>query len=245
MKIQITSDAHIDINLWTHQLIDVFANKHNAQILIIAGDLCEIGYKKKDMFFNKFIKPNFEHIIIIPGNHDYYGTIWRDDHNLNNSIGNVHLLDNRSITIEGVNFIGSTLWTKPLKKQTTAILNTINDYYKIIDFNISRSTNEFLKNKSFIKYELEKSKLPNIVITHHLPSEILLNGFYVDSDISSVYASNIDLESINATHWIHGHSHNSFEKKIKDCMFIRNPFGYSKCGQADNYKTKIINIKET
>ena len=121
MKISYTSDLHLE-----HKSITM-SNTNNADVLILAGDICVAAklFEKEDpmigsptserfhTFFDNCSK-EFKHIIYIGGNHESYLE------NINESmpyikehlgyIKNLHILDNESIEIDGITFVGSTLW---------------------------------------------------------------------------------------------------------------------------------------
>ena len=91
-----------------------------ADVLVLAGD---IGYpmgnheKNYISLLEKF-KQKYHDVIIVPGNHEYFQT---KDYNRKEiidklrkicSLTSTHLLDNDSIQINGINFMGTTLWTR-------------------------------------------------------------------------------------------------------------------------------------
>lgn len=245
-KCQIASDLHVDINNWNN-IIPFFKNKNSeADILLLAGDTCQDNYSKRKLFFNKHILPNYKHVIEVSGNHDFYGSHWNTNHNYNFTENNYHHLDNGVIKIEGVNFVGSTLWSDVLLNQSRNIEKYINDYHYINGFGVKISRTEFKKNTEFIFNQLENKNNLNIVITHHLPFDNLTSSEYVQSELSSAYSSNVQDavfgRDINAKYWIHGHSHNFCEKQIYGCNFLRNPYGYEKNGENSDFKTHIITI---
>lgn len=79
----------------------------------------------------------YAHVIFVTGNHEYYNdTLTESD--INTLIEtkekpiNLHFLHKNKITINGVVFIGVTLWTKINRKYEKAIVTSMNNYYNIL-----------------------------------------------------------------------------------------------------------------
>ena len=125
MKIAIASDIHLefgDLNI---------KNEHGADVLILSGDICvaeDIGKPDPHNFmegarsnritdFFKRCSFQFPHVIYILGNHEHYHGDFAKTYNkiqdmLNyNALSNVYLLEREVKEIDGVTFIGGTLWT--------------------------------------------------------------------------------------------------------------------------------------
>ena len=106
MKLHVLSDIHLEYNKWPDA---ISINDIDADISILAGDIGE-GLQGLEwaMTFNR-------PVIYVMGNHEFYGQrpipeLWQKARiMIENS--NVHLLENQSIVIEGVRFLGTTLWT--------------------------------------------------------------------------------------------------------------------------------------
>ena len=104
MNIQIMSDLHLE-----HDNRFIFKKAENADILILAGDIGSYTFQ------SDFVRECASQIttIMIMGNHEPLGysiketvEAWKA---LN--IPNLYILDNETIEINGVHFIGSTLWS--------------------------------------------------------------------------------------------------------------------------------------
>jgi predicted phosphodiesterase len=151
MNIQIVSDIHIEF--WGKK------NKYNfikpsAPILALLGDICCCSTNEDFELFKGFINellPQFEHIILIPGNHEYYFNAIKmtDKPTIENTIEMInkklrqfcnktkklHFLNNNSINlkIENQNYqiIGTTLWSNIPKDMYNIIIGLMNDYSNI------------------------------------------------------------------------------------------------------------------
>lgn len=106
MKLHILSDIHLEYSKWPdlNNIKDI-----DADISILAGDIGE-GLQGLEwaMTFNR-------PVIYVMGNHEFYGQrpipeVWQQARKMVAN-SNVHLLENQSIVIEGIRFLGATLWT--------------------------------------------------------------------------------------------------------------------------------------
>jgi len=245
MKCSIASDYHIDINPWetvTYHL----QNKEKSDVLILAGDTCQDNYKKRQMFFERMIYPYYDMILEVPGNHSHYNGDFNDVEYGCNKINNCHYMLNNGIKeIDGINFIGSTLWSNIPPSAEMDVGMGLNDYHVIKNFTTKKSTSEYLKAKEFLTHAMFMNK-NNVVITHHLPFMSLIEDKYKRSNLNNAYASNFQNQYeeniINAKYWIHGHTHSSFEAEMYGCKFIRNPFGYYHHGEAAGFEIRIIDV---
>lgn len=106
MKLHILSDIHLEYSKWP----DAFnINDVDADITILAGDIGE-GLQGLEWALT-FNRP----VIYVMGNHEFYGQrpmqeLWQQARKIVAN-SNVHLLENQSIAIKGVRFLGTTLWT--------------------------------------------------------------------------------------------------------------------------------------
>ena len=232
MRLQILSDLHIEFA--PYQIVDT-----GADVVILAGDV-HLG----DKGFG-WVRENIKHkeVIYILGNHEFYkeATPKLLDNMKEKSKGtNIHVLENRSILIDSIRFLGCTLWTdfRLLNKLDVSIASAkmqMTDYRKI------RVSPEYMKiqpsftvvwhkqSKNWLKNEIEKYKGENIVVvTHHAPS---INSIPMEDrkdPLSAAYASNmIDfIFSSKIKLWVHGHIHAAFDYCIGETRVICNPLGY-------------------
>lgn len=126
MKIAICSDLHLEFAPVTLE------NTDGAQVLILSGDIIverdldmydrrqdEMGFMtKRGKRFHEFfqdVASKFPHVIYVAGNHEHYhGDFKYTCNELKRKLAyipNLYVLDRELKVIDGVNFIGSTLWT--------------------------------------------------------------------------------------------------------------------------------------
>src|ERR1035437_6877226 len=101
MKLNILSDLHLNCGA-------LEIPRNDADVVILAGDVARP--KEAASWALGFAKP----VLYVPGNHEFYGgSIARAADELKQLCAgtNIHVLDNDEVIIEGVRFLGTTLWT--------------------------------------------------------------------------------------------------------------------------------------
>jgi predicted phosphodiesterase len=114
MKIFLISDIHSEnpeavVDPYLDYECLKFSYPEEADVVVLAGDIGE-GIKGLLWARNRFAD---KEIIYVPGNHEYYEAdlaILDDMIPKAKELG-IHLLNNDSVTIDGVRFLGTTLWT--------------------------------------------------------------------------------------------------------------------------------------
>lgn len=216
IEFQIVSDLHIEYkNNDIPNPLDYITP--SADILILAGDIGSLYKFNQLKGFLESLCPHFKATIYIPGNHEYYiqdsydmlsfNELTKRLHELEN-IPSLYILNQSSIIIDNVCITGCTLWTKPLINLPKFIVKIpdINTYaYHILhnnDLDYIENMIQFCKNK----------KLKLLVVSHHCPTEEVLNNFKKDK-YRSLYVSNLDylLDKTNVHTWVCGHLHHNFD----------------------------------
>ncbi len=239
MKIQYASDLHLEFpeNRKFLEENDIIPS---AEILILAGDIILNKHKKKAEIFFKEWRKQFKYIIHVPGNHEYYsGEILHAYPNYYKAISDNHFkVNNKTITIENVRFICSTLWTHIPIDMKEEFERRSNDY-KLIQYSkkslehrqITVEDTNFFHSISvqFLENELSKPfEGKTVVVTHQLPSFDLV--FNQDSSQLIKHYCATNLEKIYSNHdidlWVFGHYHRTVDKTLLNTKFISNPLGY-------------------
>ena len=214
-----------------------------ANTLAVLGDVCEVDQLKQVKSFFKYVDSLWDNVLYVLGNHEFYNgyldnTVSRFKDQLQ-SISSVIVMDNDVVSIDGIRYICSTLWSDMDKNDPMTVMacrDLISDYHciKTTDgrkINPSNTIDLFNANASFIKTMLEISESDdvNVVLTHHAPSYLsvspkfkgnLCNGAFV-SDLSDLILDNPSIKV-----WAHGHTHHTVDYMIGDCRVIANPCGY-------------------
>lgn len=230
MKFQIFSDLHLEL-LKKIPNIPIYAKN-----LILAGDITNLNSKLNDSFFNT-LSNNFEKIIYVPGNHEFY---FEEDYqqvnqyyeNYFKKFKNIYYLNNKMLELNNYLIIGSPLWSHPLLSARF----TVNDFKKIYtkqDNLLKNITlNEFynLNNNSikFLTESLDKTK-QTIVITHFAP---VINQTFNETkykNVNNYFTNNLENlieDNKQIKYWIFGHSHYQNRFKLNNTELITNCIGY-------------------
>ena len=206
MKIALCSDLHLEF-----ETIEL-KNTENADVLILAGDICVASSLMPDNkclegtasdTYHKFFQQvtgEFKNVIYIAGNHEHYhGDFKNTTKELRKHLkymDNLHILDNNTCHLDGVCFIGCTLWTDLNKEDPMTIENIkslMNDFRIIKNSNNSKvacipDNNEMLDEceVSRLLYPLLYNKVdsftPKDSIKEHKKSLKFINNVYHDDD---------------------------------------------------------------
>jgi Icc-related predicted phosphoesterase len=244
MKISYYSDIHLEFDNfnWPHTFDD------GADVLVLAGD---IGVKQRH--FDWMLAQPHKHIIYVLGNHEYYGSnIESVERKARDAFEgtNVHFLqDGEHVIIDGVLFLGGTLWTdfklygefrEPLAKMEAQF--AMNDFKKIRqgkNYKRLMPDDVIIKHKNTLK--IFKEKLESmiydkaVIVTHHAPSEKSIEEAYKGDKLSPAYASNLEefMLSYSPVLWVHGHIHVNNDYFVGDTRVVSNPRGYVSIGDAN------------
>lgn len=240
MKIHYMSDLHLE-----------FSNLHpiqtDADVIVLAGDVWK---GDRGVGWARSAYPE-KRIIYVPGNHEFYGT-QRMDTLARLRIAaretGVHLLDNDELIIEGVRFLGATLWTDfqlfGLAKKPLAMAagqRFLRDFQVIHEgekghFSPSHSIELHELSLAWLKNKLaEPFDGKTVVVTHHLPCMESVVERFKNNDVSACFASDLDIVGPPIDLWIHGHTHDSLDIVKNGTRVVCNPRGYVTASCRENF----------
>lgn len=180
MNFELISDIHLNDDTFIQN--DFFESK--SDVLVLAGDICEYHQIPKYYEFFETLSKNWKTVLYVLGNHEFYfGQIDKVSnvikHHLK-ELKNIIILDNETITINNVCFVGSTLWAGMYNgyyKCMDVCTSQINDFkYIISEYPPKKITDiQILKlfhdSVAFIQTSLDNINNKKIVvITHFSPS---------------------------------------------------------------------------
>lgn len=262
MKVALCSDLHLEFGDLDIQ------NTENADVLVLAGDIMlagdlhdfaddEVnpawgavipGRAEKARQYRDFLRrcsERFPHVLFVAGNHEFYNFRWDQTLDLLKTecskFDNVHFMENDTFVLDGVTFIGATLWTDLNRSDPLTIYHVgsmMNDYrtIRVESRHYSRLTpyDTLARHRhtlDYIRHVIDNRADDRFfVITHMAPSklsthpryanDILMNGGY-SSDLSEFI---VDRPQIAA--WVHGHTHHNFDYVVGSTRIVANPRGY-------------------
>jgi len=224
MKLRYMSDLHLEFGLLPN-------DPEPCDVLVLAGD---ITVKNRVEWINIQAK-RFNNVIYVLGNHEYYrqnldNAVRKTRENLDSS---VHLLQNESVTLNGVTFHGTCLWTDFNKGDPLTYMdakNQMNDFKLIrADHGVSHfSPQRAHTEHNVAKLFLDDVKKDDVVITHMAPSFQSVHPRYKGQKLNGVYASNLEyiMLELAPKFWIHGHMHDSADYTVGNTRVLCNPRGY-------------------
>jgi predicted phosphodiesterase len=260
MRVSVISDLHLEFGELTLP---------GGDVLILSGDVLEAKRLKlqnytpeqisinqqtgiKDQRYYNFFHEEcakYKDVIYVLGNHEHYGFKYHKTqaHLQANLPGNVHILEREHVELNGVLFLGATLWTDMNNFDPLTLMHMkrmMNDYRQITMFNEAKSlyhkltpeytAAEHVKTKEYFKHMLSENRqgknLPVVVCTHHAPSKLSIHPHYArDYIMNGAYSSDLSefiLDNPEIKFWTHGHTHDPFDYTIGDTRVICNPRGY-------------------
>lgn len=228
---QVISDLHLETK-GISRIVQITKSilKYKTKYLALLGDICG---PSQTPFLDKVCK-KYDRVLYVPGNHEHYGGSVDDKWYNELDIPNLHVLDNKTINIDGVKFVGSTLWAN-----CKDITQGVGDFRNIIDFSPERYRELFRENVNWLENEIEEGC---IVLTHHLPSQVLVHPKYEHSKYNTFFASNCDhLFELRPRMWLHGHTHTNHDFQYRGVRFVCNPLGYE--GEETGFRyNKIVSF---
>lgn len=230
MKLHILSDLHTEF-------ADFVPPETDADVVILAGDigvgLC--GIKWAAEYF-----PSAP-VIYVPGNHEYYGhDITLIEGLVAQSAANIQVLNDDKAVIDGIRFLGSTLWTDfQLFGEGNARVSCQHATQWLTDFKVIKYRGcAFTPEDSVELHEASRAWLdrelgtpfdgPTVVVTHHLPASMSVARRYTNDALSPAFASRLEnlIEKYHPELWIHGHTHVPCDYELVDTRIVCNPRGY-------------------
>jgi Icc-related predicted phosphoesterase len=232
MKIRLISDLHLDYG-------NFIPGFYGEEVLVIAGDISN-DIKDSMLLIREYINKNDKvDVVFVLGNHDYYRNTINDTIKkwLELDLNRFHFLSSSSVVLRGYRFCGATLWTDMNNRNdkdmevanlTMRDYNCINGYQYNTKLTPSDTVNLHEQQLLYLMKEVDDSKEPCIIVTHHLPSYKSVAEKYKSSSNNASYSSDLDyfVAHVNIDYWFHGHTHNSCDYMIENTKVVCNPKGY-------------------
>ena len=238
MRIQYVNDLHMEFG---HTPV----LKKTGDVLVVAGDLCTWDTREAGLKWLNEQADKYECVLFVLGNHEFYNCDAFDeviDWWHENAIF-FNLLDNTYAKVNGVNFIGTTLWT---------------DAFEYNDPYFMKLKYRNMNDRKFISPEVwaEENKLAteflndlipdaDVVITHHLPFDGAVAKRWKNNPWNPFFANcNGKIPgAFKDTIWIHGHTHDTIDTEYAGYRILCNPYGYKRYAVNNEYDNgKYIEI---
>lgn len=276
MKIAYCSDLHLEFGDYPS-----IGDVEPADVLILSGDCFLANDFNRHPIFDKralpegssrltratgyveFLKQQlnkFGRILLVAGNHEYYTA---RHHKADAIMRRLSAIDRRitflqreAVDIDGVRFIGATLWSDFDKGNPLTMYDAkanMNDFAKITikdgevyrKFSPGDAARLHVMDKRWIFETAKNSSLPCVVMTHHAPSFESIPAQFWRSSINGAYASELSYEILAAPQikaWVHGHVHTETTYPIGETMVYANPRGYIHHGEGIDWEMRYFTI---
>jgi predicted phosphodiesterase len=238
LRLHVLSDLHLEVTGFDPPAT-------GADVVVLAGDIHN-GNQGLEWAAARF--PG-QRILYVPGNHEYY------DGELRSGMASIaararelgiRLLDNAETEIDGVRFLGSTLWTDFCldgAERREEVMKLSLPY--IVDFRAIRDGDGLFTPEASVRLHeaardwlaqrlAERFSGPTVVITHHAPHPLSVHARFARHPANGGFVSNLEDAMGAAVLWIHGHTHNSFDYSVKGTRVVCNPRGYVYVKKAPN-----------
>ena len=245
MRVQLVSDIHLERRPldYTH-VIDV---RTNADVLVLAGDIgSPLSQAYKD--FLQFCHQHFKTVVVICGNHEYRLCMPRTFADVDKEVAAicasytqvpghrvVYLNNGAHLEIDGVNFIGATLWSQipaTVTPDHVALIDKtlhgmlIDEKRPFTTATMNVLCQQHLNGIAAAINSGAARGCKNVVVTHHAP---LLKTMFKYEDYPKNYMYGTDLTAhLTGTYihtWMYGHTHWNTLHNINGTMCVTNQYG--------------------
>ena len=226
-KIHLLSDLHTEF--WKKG--DIKSLLRPADILVLAGDIA-VGRTNVSKVVKQFAD-HYEHVLYIPGNHEYYNGLGIDDFEPVNFPSNAVYLNQATKKIGDITFIGATLWTN-FREDNLAEFHAnrgIADFFRMKDVTPAKMKETFYKHYGYIKQMYELTQGKKVIVTHFMPAKECISPRWnlPQHDLLNAYFAN-DLggwiEQLDDAVWLLGHTHDKVELTLGQTRLLARPLGY-------------------
>jgi predicted phosphodiesterase len=251
MKLLLLSDLHLELSdLSLPEALDF-------DVAVLAGDIHWPGARLHEWLARTPALQRARAVVGVSGNHEYFERVLQHEGSVLQQAARaassppVHRLDCGEAQIDGVRFLGCTLWTDfELRIDTpqgpcadrdrgmATAARLMADYRSIAwsgapgatprpmtpydTLRMHRHQRQWLQGKL-----AEPCKGPTVVVTHHGPHRRSLASRYAADWVSTAYLSELpDTFFEVPALWVHGHTHSSHDYRVGNCRVVCNPRGY-------------------
>jgi predicted phosphodiesterase len=247
LKLNVLSDLHLTLG-------PPRAPDNDADVVILAGDVARPP--EAIAWARQLAKP----VLYVPGNHEFYGGSVDATLRALRELAagtNVRVLDDDDAAIDGVRFVGSTLWTDfnlfgTAGERDVAMEEArhfMRDFTRInrdddtqTPFTPEDSAARFRIHAGYLEERLRvAAQGPTVVVTHHAPSRRSVHPRFAPSRLNACFVSDLEhlLDGTRVQLWVHGHTHDSFDYVVNGTRVVCNPRGYAKNGVDENARFDV------
>ena len=248
MKLHVVSDIHLEFG-------ELKYTPPACDVIICAGDI-QPGVEGLIWMAEIYGTSTGMPVIFTPGNHEYWDRAFVMHNDMMRAAAEghgIHFLLNDEVVIDGVRFLGCTLWTdlNLLGDQPLALVRAMTDTKDY--FNIGHTASVPLQpfhtlaeHEKSLEFLTDALNTPfdgkTVVVTHHAPSEQSCFPNFRRNAANYNYASNLDrfVEVMAPELWCHGHVHQNQDYTIGTTRIVCNPRGYDDFEPNPGFDSQLV-----
>jgi hypothetical protein len=210
-------------------------------------------------------------VLYVPGNHEFDGIEYDDAYDRLRRVCD-HLgivwLDREVLAIDGVRFVGTTLWSDfdalaGQEQELTKQLQARNKAFRAANYYLSKNTT-FRKGEPVLAEEQREISLacqawlrealavpfdgPTVAVTHYAPSLRSADPRYGVTPGTAGFCNALDDLIPYADLWLHGHLHCANDYLVEGeragaphtCRVVANPLGYASKGEQAAFRPELL-----
>jgi hypothetical protein len=263
VKLQLFSDLHLEVHPNFRP-----EPAPGADVLVLAGDTgsYQEGSRLADSDFGlaRFSPKNGwpMPVLFVPGNHEYDNLDFDETHQrLRDTCERLGItwLERESVVLQGVRFVGTTLWTDfdalaPADGDLTKVLRARHKAFRAANFYLqktgaTRYGQPFLaegwREQGLVCQQWLREALaqpfdgPTVVATHFAPSLRSADPRYGLTPGTAGFCNALDDLLPMAQLWIHGHLHCQQDYLANGCRVVANTLGYASKGEQEGFRPQL------
>ncbi|MGA0572928.1 metallophosphoesterase [Variovorax sp. VNK109] len=266
MKLQLLSDLHLET-----QPGFIAEPAPQADLLVLAGDIGSYQYGSRlgdaDFGLRQFSPlPQYGGwpvpVLYVPGNHEYDALDFDETHvRLRQTCDRLGItwLERESLVIDGVRFIGTTLWSDfdalAAEGSLASRLKAREKAFRAANFYL-RTTGGTRHGKPWLAEGVreqcqvcrdwleaalrEPFEGSTVAVTHFAPSLRSMDPRYGLTPGTAGFCNSHDDLLAHAQLWLHGHLHAPSLYEHLGCRVVANPLGYAGKGEQDAFRPRAV-----
>ena len=268
MKIQLLSDLHLEVHPHFQP-----RPAPGAQLLVLAGDIGSYQRGSRlpgsDFGLERFSpKAGWPvPVLYVPGNHEYDALDFDETHaRLRETCARLGItwLEREVLVIEGVRFIGTTLWADfdahvtdedrqqaspaPMLRKREKAFRAANFYLQKTGTTrngepmlaehwreLALASQQWLRDALDVRFEGT-----TVVVTHFAPSLRSADPRYGLTPGTAGFCNSLDELLGRAQYWFHGHLHCQQDYVADGCRVVANTLGYAAKGEQAGFREELV-----
>ena len=229
MRVLLVSDLHFEFQQDGGRGLTALLDP--ADVLICAGDLSN---SQGVIAALRVLCEKYAHVVYVAGNHEFYDgaipMVRRQISELATELPQLHYLHNSTCEIDGVEFVGTTLWYQERVVEQSYPSGRLMRGWSDFSYIRNGRADIFRENEEAMAFLEAAVKPSSIVITHMLPSVKCVHPKYAGVNSNCFFVCNVEpiIQRVQPRLWCHGHTHESIDVKIGETRVLCNPFGYAR-----------------